>query len=40
MADVDESKKKVRLLSPQPGMLPGRAVVLGSWPEDVAGLVS
>ncbi|KAJ4985835.1 pre-mRNA cleavage complex II protein clp1 [Stagonosporopsis vannaccii] len=40
VADVDEAKRKVRLLSPQPGHLPGSAMVLGSWPEDVAGLVS
>ncbi|KAF1919721.1 Pre-mRNA cleavage complex II protein Clp1-domain-containing protein [Ampelomyces quisqualis] len=39
VADVDEVKKKVRLLSPQPGMIPGNAMVLGSWPEDVPGLV-
>jgi polyribonucleotide 5'-hydroxyl-kinase len=39
VADVDEAKKKVRLLSPQPGMIPGNAMVLGSWPEDVPGLV-
>ena len=40
IADVDEAKKKVRLLSPQPGQTPGNAMVLGSWPEDVPGLVS
>jgi polyribonucleotide 5'-hydroxyl-kinase len=40
VADVDEGKRQVRLLSPQPGHLPGSAMVLGSWPEDVAGLVS
>lgn len=40
VADVDESKKKVRLLSPQPGHLPGSAMVMGGWPEDVPGLVS
>lgn len=39
VADVDEAKKKVRLLSPQPGMIPGNAMVLGTWPEDVPGLV-
>ncbi|KAH7394949.1 Pre-mRNA cleavage complex II protein Clp1-domain-containing protein [Phaeosphaeria sp. MPI-PUGE-AT-0046c] len=39
VADVDETKKKVRLLSPQPGMIPANAMVLGSWPEDVPGLV-
>lgn len=39
VADVDEAKKKVRLLSPQPGMIPRNAMVLGTWPEDVPGLV-
>ncbi|KAF1846602.1 mRNA cleavage and polyadenylation factor IA/II complex [Cucurbitaria berberidis CBS 394.84] len=40
VADVDEAKKKVKLLSPQPGQTPGNAMVLGSWPEDIPGLVS
>ena len=40
VADVDETKKKVRLLSPQPGQTPGNAMVLGNWPESVPGLVS
>jgi polyribonucleotide 5'-hydroxyl-kinase len=40
VAEVDEAKRKVRLLSPQPGHLPGSVMVLGRWPEDVAGLVS
>jgi polyribonucleotide 5'-hydroxyl-kinase len=39
VADVEEAKRKVRLLSPQPGMIPANAMVLGSWPEDVPGLV-
>lgn len=40
VADVDEAKKKVKLLSPQPGQTPGNAMVLGSWPENVPGLVN
>ncbi len=40
VADVDEVKKKLKLLSPQPGQTPGNAMVLGSWPEDISGLVS
>lgn len=40
VADVDEVKKKVKLLSPQPGQTPGNAMVLGSWPENVPGLVN
>jgi polyribonucleotide 5'-hydroxyl-kinase len=39
VADVDEQKKKVRMLSPQPGGIPGNAMVFGRWPEDVPGLV-
>lgn len=40
VADVDEAKRKVKLLSPQPGQTPGNAMVLGSWPEDIPGLVN
>ncbi|KAL6710371.1 Cleavage polyadenylation factor subunit clp1 [Coniothyrium glycines] len=40
VADVDEAKKKVRLLSPQPGQTPGSAMVVAEWPEEVEGLVS
>lgn len=39
VAEVDETKKKVRLLSPQPGNVPNNATVLGAWPEEVPGLV-
>ncbi|KAF2739107.1 pre-mRNA cleavage complex II protein-like protein Clp1 [Polyplosphaeria fusca] len=40
VSDVDETKKKVRLLLPQPGQTPANAMILGSFPEDVPGLVS
>jgi len=40
VAEVDEAKKKVKLLSPQPGLVTGNALVLGRWPEDVPGLVN
>ena len=40
VADVDEGKRKVRLLSPQPGQTPGNAMVIGGWPEKVEGLVN
>jgi polyribonucleotide 5'-hydroxyl-kinase len=40
VADVEEGKKKVKLLSPQPGHVPTSALVLGTFPEDVAALVS
>jgi polyribonucleotide 5'-hydroxyl-kinase len=40
VADIDEGKKRVKLLSPQPGQAPTSALVLGTFPEDVAALVS
>ncbi|KAL1798652.1 hypothetical protein ACET3X_002689 [Alternaria dauci] len=40
VADVDEAKKKVKLLSPLPGATPGNAMILGKWPEAVEGLVN
>jgi polyribonucleotide 5'-hydroxyl-kinase len=40
VADVDDSKKKLRLLSPQAGRIPLNAMILGTFPEDVPGLVS
>ncbi|KAF1969661.1 Clp1-domain-containing protein [Bimuria novae-zelandiae CBS 107.79] len=39
VADADEAKKRVKLLSPQPGQVPASAIVMGSWPEDVPSLV-
>jgi polyribonucleotide 5'-hydroxyl-kinase len=39
VADVDEGKRKVKLLSPQPGQIPANALVLGRFPEDVVGLL-
>ncbi|KAJ9644516.1 Cleavage polyadenylation factor subunit clp1 [Coniosporium apollinis] len=39
VADVDEAKKKVRILAPVSGRVPPKALVWGSWPEDVADLV-
>ncbi|KAF2829234.1 Clp1-domain-containing protein [Ophiobolus disseminans] len=38
VAEVDEVKRKCRLLSPQPGLIPGNAMVLAPWPEEVPGL--
>jgi polyribonucleotide 5'-hydroxyl-kinase len=40
VADVDETKRKVRLLSPEPGQTPNNAMIFGSFPEDVPDLVS
>ncbi|KAF2838708.1 Clp1-domain-containing protein [Patellaria atrata CBS 101060] len=39
VADVDESKKKVKLLTPETGRVPARAIVWGGWPEGVGDLV-
>jgi polyribonucleotide 5'-hydroxyl-kinase len=39
VADVDDMKKKVKLLSPLPGQTPENAMIWGSWPEAVEGLV-
>ncbi|KAJ4301664.1 Cleavage polyadenylation factor subunit clp1 [Kalmusia sp. IMI 367209] len=39
VADIDEAKKRVKLLSPQPGHVPPNAVIMGSFPEDVPALV-
>jgi polyribonucleotide 5'-hydroxyl-kinase len=40
VADIDEGKKRMKLLSPQPGHAPTSALVLGTFPEDVVALVS
>lgn len=39
VADVDEAKRKLRILAPVGGRLPARALVWGSWPEGVGDLV-
>ncbi|KAL8690779.1 MAG: hypothetical protein Q9218_003853 [Villophora microphyllina] len=39
VAEVDEKKRKVRVLSPMSGRVPLRAMVWGSWPGDVGELV-
>jgi polyribonucleotide 5'-hydroxyl-kinase len=40
VAEVDEAKKKMKLLSPVGGAAPRHAMVWGSWPEEVVSLVS
>lgn len=40
VADVDETRKKVRFLAPHPQRWGDRALVWGSWPEPVADLVA
>lgn len=39
VADVDEKKKKLKVLAPVGGRLPNKAVIWGSWPEGVADLM-
>jgi len=39
VADVDESKKRTRILSPVGGRIPAKALVWGVWPEGVGDLV-
>lgn len=37
--EVDEKRRKIRLLAPVSGRLPRKAMVLGSWPEPTGNLV-
>ena len=39
VADVDEKRKKLRLLAPLSGRLPNKAFIWGTWPEGVGDLV-
>jgi polyribonucleotide 5'-hydroxyl-kinase len=39
VAEVDEKRKKMRILAPLSGRLPNRAMVWGSWPEGIGGLL-
>lgn len=39
VAEVDEKKKKLKILAPLSGRLPNKAVVWGLWPEGVGDLV-
>ena len=39
VAEVDEKKRKLRVLAPLSGRLPGRAMIWGAWPEIVSNLV-
>jgi polyribonucleotide 5'-hydroxyl-kinase len=40
VAEVDEAKRRVKVLSPAGGAVPRNAMVWGSWPESVVSLVS
>jgi len=39
VAEVDEKKRKLKILAPLSGRLPNQAVIWGSWPEGVGDLV-
>ena len=39
VADVDEKRKKMRLLAPLSGRLPRKALVWGVWPENAGELI-
>lgn len=39
VAEVDEKKRKLKILAPLSGRLPSKAVIWGSWPEGVGDLV-
>ena len=39
VAEVDEKRRKVKILVPLSGPLPGTTMIWGSWPEDVGELV-
>lgn len=39
VAEVDEKKKKLRVLTPMGGRIPHRALIWGSWPADIGELV-
>lgn len=39
VADVDEKKKKLRVLAPLSGRLPNRAMVWAAWPDGIDDLV-
>lgn len=40
VAEVDEIKKKVKLLCPVGGRVPSKAMIWGAWPEDVLDLLN
>jgi len=39
VVDVDETRCRINLLAPVAGRIPNRAIVWGSWPEEVIGMV-
>ena len=39
VAEVDEKRKKLKVLAPLSGRLPDKAMIWGLWPEGIGGLV-
>lgn len=39
VAEVDEKRKKLKILAPLSGRIPNNAMIWGVWPEGVADLV-
>lgn len=39
VAEVEDSKKRIRLLSPVSGRMPGNALLVGEWPEGIMDLM-
>jgi len=39
VAEVDEKRKKLKVLAPLSGRLPNNAMIWGAWPEGVTDLV-
>ena len=39
VAEVDEKRKKLKILTPLSGRLPNKAMLWGSWPEGVRDMV-
>jgi polyribonucleotide 5'-hydroxyl-kinase len=40
VADVDASKRRIKVVSPISGRVPSHALIWGSWPEGVVDLVA
>lgn len=39
VVDVDEKKRKLKVLAPVGGRLPNKAIIWGSWPEGISELM-
>lgn len=39
VAEVDEKRKKLKVLAPMSGKLPNKAIIWGVWPDEIGNLV-